>query len=164
MGIRDFLTSQHVPYETLLHRPAPCATRRAQTLHVPGERVAKAVLVRAGDGFVLAVLPATHRIDLGRFGDSLGIREPRIASEQDTQQVFFDCERGAIPPFGRLYGLTTVIDASLIGGAEIVFEGNMRHEGLRMRLRDFESIETPVRARFATATDPRRRRPTRRAG
>jgi Ala-tRNA(Pro) deacylase len=157
MGIREYLSSQHVPFDVILHNPAPCATRFAQSVHVPGDRVAKAVLLGAGEGYVLAVLPATHRIDFDRISAAIGIPSLRIAREQETEQVFHDCELGAVPPFGRLYGLTTVIDASLSSGAEIVFEGNMRYEGIKMRYRDYETVEAPVRARFSTAMEPKRR-------
>lgn len=165
MDIRAYLGSRQIPFELLLHRPAPSATRLAQSVHVPGSRVAKGVLLHSASGFVLAVVPATHRIDLERLGLVLGLREVRLATEEELQHVFNDCERGATPPFGRLYGLTTVMDASLASGAEIVFEANTRHEGVRMRLRDFEAIESPVRARFATPIAPKQRRADhRRAG
>ena len=65
-------------------------------------------------------------------------------------------------PFGHLYGVTTVVDASLSGVGEIIFEGNTRHEGVRMRYRDYEAIAAPIRGRFASAIAPRRRRPSRR--
>jgi Ala-tRNA(Pro) deacylase len=165
MGIRDYLQSQHIRFQTLLHRPMPSATRFAQSVHVPGRSVAKVVLVHAGARYILTVLPATHRIDPERLAHVLGVEQVQIASEDEVERVFADCERGALPPFGRLYGLTTVVDASLAGVSDIVFVGNARHEGVRMSYRDFEAIEDPVRARFAMAIAPRRRRAShRRAG
>jgi Ala-tRNA(Pro) deacylase len=165
MTIREFLKSRHVPHEPLLHTPSASAAHLAQSVHVSGGRVAKAVLVRAGTGYALAVLPATHRIDLGKLGAALRATHVEIASEDEVEAVFFDCERGAVPPFGSLYRMTTVVDASLSGGSEIVIEGNTRHEGLKMRYRDFEAIERPIRARFAEPIAPRRRRSShRRAG
>jgi Ala-tRNA(Pro) deacylase len=143
----------------------PSAARRAQRLHVAGSRVAKSVLVRAGSEYVLAVLPATHRIDLAKLGAILGTSELAIALEDELEVIFRDCERGAVPPFGGLYGLRTLVDASLSGGNELVIEGNTRHEGLRLRYRDFEAVETPMRARFAEPIEPRRKRVShRRAG
>lgn len=165
MYIRDYLQSRHVWFETLLHAPAPSATKLAHQVHVPGHCVAKGVLVRVGGAYALAVLPATSRIDLGRLAQVVSQREVEIATEDEVLRVFGDCERGALPPFGRLYGLTTFVDASLAGGAEIVFVGNTRHEGVRMRYRDYEALEAPIRARFALTTAPRRRRQShRRAG
>jgi Ala-tRNA(Pro) deacylase len=165
MSIRDYLRNCRVPFETLLHGPMPSATRVAHSLHVPGRQVAKSVLLRAGEGYVLAVLPATHRVDLGRIGEVLAARDIRLATEDELERVFVDCERGAVPPFGKLYGVPTVVDTTLAGCAEIVVEGNARHEGVRMRYRDYEAVERPTRARFASAITPRLRREShRRAG
>jgi Ala-tRNA(Pro) deacylase len=165
MGICDYLRGRQIPFETFLHQPAPSATKLARSVHVPGRRVAKAVLLRGARGDVLAVLPATHRVDLERLARVLDEPSLRLATEDEVERVFVDCERGALPPFGRLYGLTTVVDASLAGGPEVVFEGNFRHKGVRMRYRDYEAIEAPIRARFAEPIAPRRRRTShRRAG
>jgi Ala-tRNA(Pro) deacylase len=164
MSIRDFLQSRHVWFETLLHCPAPSATKRAQSVHVSGRQVAKGVLIKAAGGDVLAVLPATQRIDLNRLARVLGEPEVRIATEDEVERVFADCERGALPPFGRLYGLKTVVDVSLTGSVEFVFLANMRHEGMRMRYRDYEAVESPIRARIALSASGRRNLPDRRAG
>jgi Ala-tRNA(Pro) deacylase len=165
MCIREYLQSRHVRFETMLHPPAPSASKLAHTVHVPGDRVAKAVLIKSDATYVLAVLPATARIDLDRLAEVLGTSRVQVACEDELEVVFGDCERGALPPFGRLYGLTTLVDTSLSSNAEIVFVGNHRHEGVRMRYRDYEAVEVPVRARFALNAAPRRRRPShRRAG
>ncbi len=164
MCIRDFLMGRSVRFEILLHRPAPSAAHLAGSIHVPGRWVAKAVLVRANDAYALAVLPSTHRIDEVRLSGVLGVGSVRIATEAEVERVFADCEPGALPPFGRLYGLTTVVDASLSGGADIVFVANTRHEGVRMRFKDYEAIESPMRARFASPIAPRRPKGRRKAG
>src|SRR4051812_31328968 len=128
MCIRDYLQSQRVPFAILLHRPAPSATRLARSVAMPGHWVAKAVLLRADDRYVLAVLPSTHRIVLECLPEVLRAHDVRLATEDEIERVFVDCERGARPPFGRLYGLRTLVDASLAGQDDIVFEGNTRHE------------------------------------
>ena len=149
MSIRSYLQSRSVDFDFLLHRPTHSATHLAGSLHVPGRSVAKGVLIRAGDAFVLAVLPATHRVDVDRLSKVLGVDEVRIATEDEVEQVFADCEPGALPPFGRLYGLTTVLDLSLALGAEMTFVANMRHEGVRMRFADYEKLESPIEAQFS---------------
>ena len=164
MCIREFLQARAVRFEVMLHAPSHSATHLAGSIHVPGRSVAKAVLVRAGEAYILAVLPATHRIDTDRLAEVLCVPSLRIATEAEVEGVFADCEPGALPPFGRLYGLITVVDASLSGGADIVFVGNTRHEGVRMRFRDFEAIEAPVKARFASPTAIRRPKSRRKAG
>lgn len=164
MYIRDYLRSRQIRFEVLLHRPAPSATRMARTVHLPGRIVAKGVLVSAGGAFVLAVLPSTHRIDLDRLAALLEVDGVRIATEPEVMGVYHDCERGALPPFGRIYGLSTIVESSLAGGSEIVFVGNARHEGYRMRFRDYEAVEGPMRGRFASMTCPKRRIAQRKAG
>lgn len=171
MYIVDFLRSRGVGFETLLHRPAFSATRRARNMRVTGREVAKTVLVKCGEAFVLAVLPATSRIDLARLGSALHVDPTRVrlATDAEVLATFRDCEPGTIPPFGRLYGLATVVDTGLTGGGRVVFTGNTRHEGLRMRFSDYEMLEEPVRADFAApigagSGSPAPRKGRRRAG
>ena len=124
-------------------------------MHKPGRLVAKAVLLNGERGFVLAVLPSTHRIDLDRLRGCLSDPFVRLATEKEIDAVFQDCEPGALPPFGRLYGLRTLVDSSLVGIGEIILEGNLRHEELMMNYPDYEEVESPDHARFATKiTEP----------
>lgn len=164
MQIHEYLRQHRVYFERLLHNPAPCASRLASALRVPGRQVAKAVLLRAGDQRLLAVLPATHRIDFDRLEAAVGISGIHLASESELDEVFVGCEHGAHPPFGSCFGLRTIVDAALAGSAEIIAETNLRHVGVRMRYRDFEALEQPLRARFAVASAAHVRRTRRRAG
>jgi Ala-tRNA(Pro) deacylase len=156
MYVEDFLHTEHVWFETLLHRPASSATKLASSVHVPGRGVAKTVLVKAGERFVLAVLPATARIDFGRLARVLGIHSSqlRLASADEILKTIGDCEPGVIPPFGQLYGLETLMDESLADNVAIVFGANTRHEGMRMRFSDYQALEEPVRADFAEPIVP----------
>jgi Ala-tRNA(Pro) deacylase len=147
----EFLRSRRVWFEELLHQPATSATKHAHHMHVPGRMVAKTVLVKAGDRFVLAMLPCTSRIELEPLGSLLGepAAEVRLATADELLGVFIDCEPGVVPPFGKLYNLRTVFDVSLLEVSELVFVGNMRHEGLRMRASDYVAIEEPLIGSFA---------------
>ena len=158
MYVKDYLRSQDVWFESLLHRPASSATQLASSTHVPGRGVAKTVLVRAGEKFVLAVLPATAKINLARLSSELGISAPqlRLASPDEIIQTIGDCEPGVIPPFGQLYDLQTIVDERLADNAMIVFGANLRHEGMRMRFSDYEALEEPMRASFADPVVSRR--------
>jgi Ala-tRNA(Pro) deacylase len=171
MYVLDFLRSRGVWFETLLHRPASSSAKLAGSVHVPGREVGKAVLVKAGHTFVLAVLPSTSWIDLARLSEVLGspVSEVRLATPEELFEIFTDCEPGVVPPFGRLYGLTTLVDSGLTESAEIVLGANTRHEGLRMRFGDFQTLEEPLRASFTRPIAPRpplatEREPNRRAG
>jgi Ala-tRNA(Pro) deacylase len=147
----EFLRSRRVWFEELLHPPASSATKHAHHMHVPGRLVAKTVLVKADGRFVLAVLPCTSRIELAAMAAALGLpaSEVRLATTEELLGIFTDCEPGVVPPFGRLYGLRTVFDVSLLEVGELVFIGNMRHEGLRMRASDYVAIEEPLISSFA---------------
>src|SRR5262249_9735938 len=105
MQLDEFFTGKHIAFQKLPHRPAYTANRMAQALHVPGHEVAKTVLLRTGAGYAVAVLPATHRLDLDELRACLHDEHVDMASENDMDQLFPDCERGAVPPFGSLYRL-----------------------------------------------------------
>jgi Ala-tRNA(Pro) deacylase len=154
MLLHDFLKGQPVSFQRLLHRPGSCASRIAASLHIPGRHVAKGVLIRVGEGgyYALAVLPSTARIDWARLSDVFGHVPVSLAREDEVEQVFADCERGALPPFGKLYGIPTIVDDALAELTEIVLAGNFRHEGVRMRFSDYESVVMPIRASFATTS------------
>jgi Ala-tRNA(Pro) deacylase len=154
----DFLRSRRVWFESLLHSPASSSTKRAHCIHVPGRLVAKTVLVKARGRFVLVVLPSTSKIDLGRLSEVMGLpaSDVRLGTTDELVNLFTDCEPGVVPPFGRLYDLDTVFDSSLADVVELVFGGNTRHEGLRMRSRDYLAIEEPIIGSFAVPIAPAR--------
>jgi Ala-tRNA(Pro) deacylase len=143
MRLDEHLIKHHVHFERLRHRPTFTANRMAQMLHVPGKEVAKSVLLRAGAGYVLAVLPATHQVDLGRVREELGEEKVELASEREIERLFPDCEAGSRPPFGSLYNMQTLMDESLTKDAEIVFEGQNHEEAYRMSFLDYEALEHP---------------------
>ena len=152
MRLPEFLTDNKVHFETLLLPPAFSAQQRAKHLHLPGRQVAKCVVLIGSQGPVLAVLPATHHIDLERLGQQL--EEPiRLASDEELARFFPDCEWGVVLPFGVLYGLKTLLDDSLRPEDMIVFEGNTHVEAVKMRCADFERLEKPRRLPFAQTND-----------
>jgi Ala-tRNA(Pro) deacylase len=173
MYVHDFLRSRGVWFQTLLHQPASCSTKRARSMHIPGHSVAKAVLIRAGESFLVAILPSTSRIDLDRLSEVVGApaASVRLATAEELYEIFPDCEPGVVPPFGRLYGLPTLLEQRLAEQPEIVIGTNTRHEGVFMRFADFLAVAEPVRASFTRpATQivgqplPARRQRKRRAG
>jgi Ala-tRNA(Pro) deacylase len=149
MNLDDFLSSRRVPFEHLHHRPAYTANRTAQMLHVPGKEVAKTVLLRTDRGYVLAVLPATHQVNLDEVRRELGVERVEMASEEEMERLFPDCERGTLPPFGSLYHLETLVDESLTADERIVFDAQSHEDAIRMTYRDYESLEHPRKGHFA---------------
>ncbi len=149
MRLDELLTSRNITFQRLPHRRTYTANRMAQALHVKGREVAKTVLIRTGHGHALAVLPATHHIDLEQLGEDLGEEHVELASEEEMDRLFPDCERGAVPPFGSLYQMPTIMDDSLAEDQTIVFEGPDHEQAIRMSLSDYEAIEHPRRGHFA---------------
>jgi Ala-tRNA(Pro) deacylase len=149
MSVAEFLTDHQVSFETIYHAPAFSAQKRAKYLHTPGKQVAKCVLLVGPSGYLLAVLPATQQIDLERLSAQLG-ESMRLAEEQEIAWVFRDCEWGVVPPFGTLYGLSTILDESFNRAALLVFEGRLHAESIRLLCSDYETLERPRRLRFAS--------------
>jgi Ala-tRNA(Pro) deacylase len=148
MRVPLYLREQEVPFETLLHAPAFTAQKRAHRLHVPGKLLAKSVLLAGPTGYVLAVLPATCRVDLPAVAAAVG-GPVRLARADEVAEVFRDCEWGVLSPFGTLYGLPTLLDASFEPDTIIVFEAHLHAITIRMRCRDLERLERPRRLAFA---------------
>jgi Ala-tRNA(Pro) deacylase len=120
--LRNYMTRCGVDFEEVAHRPTMHASEAAEASHVPGRRVAKGVLVRAGDEYVLAVVPASRRVQLERLERWLG-RPVDLADELESTHLFCDCQLGAIPPIGAAFGLEAVFDDELLNGDDIYFEG-----------------------------------------
>ena len=156
MRVPQFLTDQHVPFETVVHPPSFTAQKLARHLHISGRHVAKSVLIASEKAYYLAVLPAAMRIDLVALGERLGM-PVRLAGEHEVVRLFSDCEWGAVTPFGHLYGLTTLLEASVAPDSEMIFEAGRHVESIRMTCRDFERLEKPRRIPFARSTQRRPR-------
>src|SRR5580704_2749841 len=113
---------QTVTYEIIPHDPTMSSTRTAEACHVPGDCLAKGVVLRRDGGYMLAILPASHHIHLSdlkmQFGDKVD-----LASEDEIAQLFCDCELGAVPPVGECYGLDVIVDDSIEAQREIYMEG-----------------------------------------
>ena len=148
MRIAQFLQDHHIRFESILHPPAFTAIRRARFLHLPGQQVAKCVLLNGPSGYFVAVLPATRHIDAEKLAELVG-GPVRFADCDEIARVFGDCEWGVVAPFGTLYGLPTYLDESLAGDEPIILEGNYHFEAIRMACRDFEELEHPRRFKFA---------------
>jgi Ala-tRNA(Pro) deacylase len=148
MHIEQFLTNKGVWFEMILHRPAYTAQAAVRAMHVSPTEVAKGVLIKADD-YVVAVVPAFSHVDLVAVRAVLDAEEVALVHEPELLKHFPDCESGAVPPFGSLYGMRTVIDESLTHQPEILFCGNRHREAIRMQYHDFRDIERPIIAAIA---------------
>jgi len=112
-NVTSLLESSGVRYEILKHPQAFTAQEVAATVHVTGKEVAKTLVVDADGKYVMAVIPAPHKLSLKSLKDVLAAKEVRLASEAELTQLFPDCEVGAMPPFGNLYGIPVYVDTEL---------------------------------------------------
>jgi Ala-tRNA(Pro) deacylase len=125
--IRSYMEGHSVPYEIIAHRHTTSSMESAGAAHVESDHLAKAVIVKEGDDYMMVVVPSGYRIHLGKLHRLLG-REVGLATETELRQLFPDCEEGAIPPLGTAYRLITLVDSSLLGQSEVYFEsGDHEH-------------------------------------
>lgn len=147
--LRWYLDSHGVPYEVLAHRPSASSLETARELHIPPGLLAKPVLLEDERGYVLAVLPASCRIDLEALRAWLH-RELELAGEDEIERLFPDCQVGALPPVGPAYRVTTVVDDALAGLPEIYFEAGDHEDAVHVRGGDFAALlEGAPRRRFS---------------
>ncbi len=152
--LKELLDSQKVPYELLSHGEAYTSPEIAHLLHVPGKELAKVIMVRVGERFVMTVLPSTWKIDLGRLQEIFREGQVQIATEEEFKGLFPDCEIGAMPPFGNLYGLGVYVERSLTEDEEIVFQAGTHHDAIKMRYSDFAALVNPHVENFHLVSTP----------
>ena len=146
--LKTYLDRQWVHYDVLPHPEAFRATEIAHTLQTPEKEMAKVVIVKVQKQFVMTVLPASWNVDLHRLRTVLATHHVRLATEDEITGLFPDCELGAMPLFGNLYGLDVYVDQSLTEDEEIVFQAGTRSDAIRMRYWDFAGLVFPVVAEF----------------
>jgi Ala-tRNA(Pro) deacylase len=146
--LNAYLDHERVHYDVLPHPEAFRALAIAQTLHTPEKQMAKVVIVKVQERFVMTVLPASWNVDLHRLRTVFATHQVRLATEDEITGLFPDCELGAMPPFGNLYGLPVFVDQSLTEDEEIVFQAGTHSDAIRMRYWDFASLTFPVVEEF----------------
>jgi Ala-tRNA(Pro) deacylase len=139
----DFLNRHQVKYVTISHSPAYTAQEIAASAHIPGKELAKTVIVKLDGTLAMVVLPASEHIDFDRLTHATGAAHAELASEQDFQDKFPECEVGAMPPFGHLYGMEVLVAARLAEDEEIAFNAGTHTELIRMAYRDFARLVQP---------------------
>jgi Ala-tRNA(Pro) deacylase len=148
-AIHEFLREARVPYSVVPHRPAFTAQEEAAVTHVPGRDWAKVVICIVDGLPVEAVLPAPFVVNLDRLADLAGGADIRLAHEDELKRLFPDCEPGAMPPLGPLYGQRVFVDVSLASEPAIVFNAGTHTEAIAMKWSDFANSVKPIVGRFA---------------
>ncbi|MHC4547367.1 MAG: aminoacyl-tRNA deacylase [Planctomycetota bacterium] len=147
--LKAFLDEHKVGYHVLTHHERFTSPEIAQALHVPGQEMAKVVMVKVNGKLVMGVLTANLRVDLGAFADVLKVKKAELATEKEFQGTFPDCEVGAMPPFGNLYDVEVYVDSSLTKDREIVFEAGNHKEAIKLPYETFARLVKPRVADFA---------------
>jgi Ala-tRNA(Pro) deacylase len=137
--LKWFLDARGVPYEVLHHPPTHSSHETARSARVAPRQLAKPVLLEDALGYVLAVVPASHRVDLRRLGMQLH-RDLELATEGEVASLFPDCDRGAMPPVGSAYRIATVYDDALTETDEVWFEAGDHEDVVRMRTSTFLAL------------------------
>jgi Ala-tRNA(Pro) deacylase len=143
-SIERFLGDQHVAYAVVPHRPAYTAQEEAALAHVSGRQWAKTVACIADGRPVLAVVPASSFVDLDRLCELAGAREIRLAREREFEPLYPDCELGAMPPLGPLYGQRVFVDQHLSRMDAIVFDAGTHSEAIKLSYDDFARLVQPT--------------------
>jgi Ala-tRNA(Pro) deacylase len=144
-----YLQDNKIHHQLIEHESAFTAHEVARSTHVPDSELAKTVIVRADGGFWMVILRADQVIDLSLLRKALDAKELHFAHEEDLDFLFPDCQTGAMPPFGNLYGVPVVVDTALAADEEIVFNACSHTKAIKMMFADYERLVRPRVALFA---------------
>jgi len=147
--LRDFLDNEGIKYVTVSHSVAYTAQEIAARAHVRGKSLAKTVMVKLDGNVTMAVLPATFKVDFDLLKEASGASEVELASEKEFKNMFPDCELGAMPPFGNLYGFDVYVAKTLAQDDEIAFNAGSHTELIKLPYSDFERLVKPKVVRIS---------------
>jgi len=149
--LREFLDENKIKYALITHSIAYTAQELANKVHVSGLEIAKVVIVKIDGQFAMAVMPAPHHVNFDRLKEATGAQRVELATEKEFQNLFPDCEVGAMSPFGNLYGLPIYVAKPLEKDEYIVFNAGSHTEAIRMEYADFTRLTNPVVVDFTRA-------------
>ena len=141
--LHNFLDEHHGHYTALSHDRTITADQTAAAAHVGRQHFAKTVMLKVDGALARMVMPASYRVDLVRLSRALGGSGVELAQENEFSDAFPDCELGAMPPFGHLYGLPVYVDSRLTGHADIAFNAGSHTDVVRMPYDEFERLAQP---------------------
>lgn len=137
--VRDLMQRENVDYEIVEHQYTESSMHTAAFAHVPGDKLAKSVVLEDESGYVMVVVPSTHRVHLGRTSRQLK-RQMGLATEDELRELFKDCATGAIPPTGQAYDMETLVDDRLIGQSDVYFEAGDHERLVHVGAEQFQQL------------------------
>jgi Ala-tRNA(Pro) deacylase len=149
MKVLEYLKKAGVKCEVKEHKPTFSAQQMAAVEHEPGKFVAKPVVVKADGKYVMCVLAACYKVDLGALKKQLGAKSVELAEEEEVGRLFGDCEIGAEPPFGNLYDMPTIMDKALEADEHIMFQAGSHENAVRIKMDDYRKLVKPKVLEFS---------------
>lgn len=139
----NYLEEHNKKYIVVKHSTAFTAQEVAASAHIPGKNMAKTVIIKVDGDMKMVVLPSTHNVDFDSIKETLDADEVELASEQEFEELFPECELGAMPPFGNFYDMDTLVAESLTEDKEIAFNAGTHKELVKMNYSDFAELVQP---------------------
>lgn len=146
--LKEVLDEANISYEVYHHALAYTAQEVATAQHLSGKEMAKVVMLKVDGNLVMGVIAASHKINLNTVKASLGAKEARLASEDEFSSRFPECEIGAMPPFGNLFGLPVFVEPALEKDEYIYFNAGNHVQTVRLKYQDFARLVKPQTARL----------------
>lgn len=151
--LKEFLDSHKIKYIVLKHSPAYTAQEIASSANIKGKELAKTVIVKIDGKITMAVLPASYRVDLDALKEVVGAKIVELAAEEEFKDLFPECDTGAMPPFGNLYGMDVLVAKSLTESDNIAFNACSHSELIQLPYQDFEKLVQPRAVKFSVVRE-----------
>jgi len=137
--LRKFLSDNAIAYDILPHSPTVTSLNTAYAARIPGNKMAKSVVLEDEDGYLMAIIPADEHVKIRELNHALH-RNMGLATEMELHHLFTDCMIGAIPPVGMAYGVKTVVDDRLLQSDDVYFEGGDHEELVHVKGTSFRKM------------------------
>ncbi len=147
--MKEYLGANDVPFEIMTHTQAFTMPEVAAALHIPGQQVAKVVMVKDDGKMAMLVTSAAQRLDFPKARALLGADKIDLAKEEEFGDLFPDCEVGAMPPFGNLYNVPVYVDQALAEEEDIIFRVGSHHQAMKIAYSDYARLAQPITGKFA---------------
>ena len=147
--LKKFLDDNEIPYVVITHSQAFTAQQVAASAHISGKDIAKTVMIKVNCEMAMAVLPGPYLIDFSLLKEAIGIDDIRLAGEREFKELFPDCQNGAMPPFGNLYGMKVYVAKELAEDHQIAFNAGTHTQLVQLAYKDFERMVKPQILEFS---------------
>jgi Ala-tRNA(Pro) deacylase len=147
--LKEYLDGNDIRYISIDHSPAYTGQELAEAVHISGKEIVKTVILKAGGSYMMAVLPASRKINFDYLEEQIAAKGLRLAQEDEIKDLFPDCEVGAMPPFGNFYDIPVYAASALSEDEEIVFNAGTHTDAIRMSYNDYIRLVDPNIVNFS---------------